>query len=383
MWSDGVSQSATTRELDVGEETVKLLRHRWLSSVARIAAAEERVTKEFTKFFSLICQTLSEEPPAETTLAAPAGTAKTGTANREKPIESDELRPATKALIEILHHKPKVYGINRSNWTQRSLAEAFEKLYGQRPSKSTVSRLLKQAGLSWKKSRKVLTSPDPNYREKVELLLRTLQSLKADEDLFFIDELGPLQVRRYGGRCYTPKGETPTHPQNQRAKGSITLYGALSVITNQVTWFYGNTKDSAGMIDLVEILYNHYNDKAKIYLTWDAASWHGSNELVEWADNFNTWNSANSSGPIIEFVPLPSSAQFLDVIEAVFSAMKKAVIHNSDYQSEEEMKTAISVHFCERNEFFKHNPKRAGKRIWQIDFFEDHNHIRSGNYREW
>lgn len=65
--------------------------------------------------------------------------------------------------------------------------------------------MLKEAGLSWKKSRRVLTNPDPNYREKVELLLNTLQSLKADEDLFFIDELGPLQVKRYGGRSYTPK----------------------------------------------------------------------------------------------------------------------------------------------------------------------------------
>jgi hypothetical protein len=133
----------------------------------------------------------------------------------------------------------------------------------------------------------------------------------------------PPRTKRYGGRCYTPKGQT-THPQNQRPKGSITLYGALSVTTNQVTWFYGKTKDSSGII-----------------------------------------------------------AQFLDVIEAVFSAMKRAVIHSSDYQSEEEMKNAISTHFRERNEFFKQNPKRAGKRIWEIDFFNDHNYIKSGNYREW
>jgi hypothetical protein len=245
-----------------------------------------------------------------------------------------------------------------------------------------VGRLLKQAGLSWKKSRKVLTSPDPRYREKVELLLKTLQSLKADEDLFFIDELGPLQVRRHGGRCYTPKGVIPTHPQNQRAKGSITLYGALSATTNQIVWFYGNTKDSAGMIDLAELLYNRYHDKSRIYLTWDAASWHGSDELVEWADDLNTWTSGNGSGPIVAFVPLPSSAQFLDVIESIFSAMKRAVIHNSDYQSEEEMKTAISTHFRERNEFFKHNPKRVGKKIWEIDFFQNPSHIRSGTYRE-
>jgi hypothetical protein len=380
LWGDGVTDPTTARELGVSEETVRILRHRWFSWMARIAAAEKKVHKEFAEIVSLILHILSEEIAPETTLTAPVGAAETTRPSPEKPTE---LRPATKALIEILHHKPGAYGINRSNWTQESLAEAFEKLYGQRPSKSTVSRLLKQAGLGWKKSRKVLTSPDPNYREKVELLLRTLQFLKADEDLFFIDELGPLQVRRYGGRCYIPRGKTPTHPQNQRAKGSITLYGALSAKTNQLTWFYADTKDSAGIIDLIEILYNQFHCQSKIYLTWDAASWHGSNELVEWADALNAWNSAEGSGPRIEFVPLPASAQFLDVIEAVFSAMKRAVIHNSDYQSQEEMKTAISLHFIERNNFFKHNPKRVGKRIWEIDFFKDRNHIRSGTYREW
>jgi hypothetical protein len=92
------------------------------------------------------------------------------------------------------------------------------------------------------------------------------------------------------------------------------------------------------MIDLLEILYNQFHNKSKIYLTWDAASWHGSQELVEWANERNAWNDEKDSGPTIAFVPLPSSAQFLDVIEAVFSAMKRAVIHGSDYQSEEEMK---------------------------------------------
>ena len=38
----------------------------------------------------------------------------------------------TNALIEILHHKPNAYGINRSNWTLQSLADAYEKQYGQR-----------------------------------------------------------------------------------------------------------------------------------------------------------------------------------------------------------------------------------------------------------
>ena len=383
LWSEGVSESITAEKLGISEEEVRTLRNRWWAWTARTAAAEKKLHKAFNDLVSLIFRIPNEEPPSETASTSSAGGVQASSASQGNPAEQKELRSATRALIEILHHNPKVYGINRSNWTQGSLAVAFEKLYGQRPSKSTVGRLLKEAGLSWRKSRRVLTSPDPNYREKVELLLTTLQSLKADEDLFFIDELGPLQVKRYGGRSYTPKGATPTHPQNQHSKGSITLYGALSAATNQVTWFYGKSKDSAGIIDLAEMLFNQYHARSKIYLTWDAASWHGSDELVQWTDKLNAWNKTSDAGPIIEFVPLPSSAQFLDVIEAVFSGMKRAVIHNSDYQSEEEMKAAISTHFRERNEFFKHNPKRAGKKIWEINFFQDHNHIRSGNYREW
>jgi hypothetical protein len=355
-----------------------------MAAAPRVAAAEKKFHRVFTDLVSLIFQIPNSESPQEALVHSPEGGAQTGGAERgnDRPMGS-EVRSAARALIEIMHHRPSDYGINRSNWTTRSLADAFAKRYRVSISKSTVSRLLRQAGLRWKKSRRVLTSPDPNYREKVELLLNTLHSLKPDEDLFFVDELGPLQVRRYGGRCYTPKGKTPTHPQNPHSKGSITLYGALSVTTNQITWFYGNTKDSAGIIDLAELLFNQYHSKTRIYLTWDAASWHRSNELAEWADDFNTFNKACGYGPLIEVVPLPASAQFLDVIEAVFSAMKRAVIHGSDYQTDDEMKVAISTHFRERNEFFKHNPKRAGKRIWEIDFFNDYNHIKSGNYRDW
>ncbi len=90
-------------------------------------------------------------------------------------------------------------------------------------------------------------------------------------------------------------------------------------------------------------------------ITWDAASWHRSHELVEWVDDFNARNKANGPAPLINLVPLPSSAQFLDVIEAVFSGMKRAVIHYSDYQSEEAMKSAIARHFQDRNASFSNS----------------------------
>lgn len=286
-------------------------------------------------------------------------------------------------ILEILHGRPRAYGINRTNWNLRALAEVFTREHGDPISTSTASRLVRDSGYAMKKVRRVLSSPDPRYREKVDLLLKTLHNLGPRDLFFFVDELGPLRVKKYGGRAYFPRHETETVPQAEPHKGSITMVGALSATTNQATWIYEESKDTGAIIDLIEILFNQHREATNLYLTWDAVSWHNSSLLVEWLDNFNAETEHRADGPIIHLVPLPVSSQFLDVIEAVFSGMKRAVIHHSDYRSVREMKDAISLHFVERNAYFRENPRRAGKKIWEIDFFTEQENIRSGNYRQW
>jgi transposase len=277
---------------------------------------------------------------------------------REAAVEMSRGR-----ILDILHDRPRSFGISRASWNLPSLAKAYADKYSDRISNSGVGRAIRQAGYSIKKARRILTSPDPEYREKVEQVLSTLQNLRPDELFFFIDELGPLRVKKYGGRTFAAKGDVPTVPQMQVPKGSISMAGALSATANQVTWLFSPAKDTQSMIDLIEILFNQHPTATRIFLTWDAASWHRSVSLVEWLDAYNAQTLEAGFGPTIQLVPLPTSSQFLDVLEAVFSGMKKAVVHHSDYQSVVELKTAVSSHFVERNIFFKENPKRAGKKI--------------------
>lgn len=286
-------------------------------------------------------------------------------------------------ILEIFHRQPRTYGINRASWTGESLAEALHRTFQVTIAASTASRHLRQSGYTMRRARQVLTSPDPDYRAKVETLLGTLQTLGETEMLFFVDELGPLAVRKHGGRALVKKGEAFIVPQQQTPRGSIILAGALSATTNQMTWCFGQSKDTKAMIDLIEILFCEHRDKTRLYITWDAASWHDSLCLIDWLDAFNQQTTEAKEGPLIALVPLPSCSQFLNVIESVFGVMKKSVIHHSDYQSAQEMKSAISSHFRERNQYFKANPKRAGKKIWEIDFFRDPRSLRSGNYREY
>ena len=287
----------------------------------------------------------------------------------------------TKRILEVFHHKPTAFGINRTNWTQPALLKAYEQSYGEIISRSTLARILRRAGYRWRKARRVLTSPDPSYHEKVELLLNTLRCLGENEMFFFLDEWGPIQVRKRGGKAY--RNDHATIPRQQVSRGSVSLIAALSATTNQVTWRFLESKDSHAMMDMIEILYNQYHTKTKLYVTWDAVAWHNSGPFLEALDQFNDETRALTVGPIIELVPLPTSSQFLNVIEGVLSGMTRAVINNSDYPDAAQMKQAISKHFSERNEHFRHNPRRVGKKIWEFDFFQEFDALRAGNYKDW
>ena len=116
------------------------------------------------------------------------------------------------------------------------------------------------------------------------------------------------------------------------------------------------------MIRMMQVLVAQYGDRQKLYLSWDAASWHLSKKLFERLDEHNF--IVGSKGPTVETAPLPARAQFLNVIEAIFSGMSRAVIQNSDYQSVDDAKAAIDRYFNERNAHFRDHPRRAGGKVW-------------------
>ena len=138
------------------------------------------------------------------------------------------------------------------------------------------------------------------------------------------------------------------------------MTAALELAGNQVHHFFSEKKNTTEMIRMMDLLVTEYANKERIYLSWDAASWHISKKLFEYIEKHNL----SGTGPIVETAPLPSGAQFLNVIESVFSGMARAIIHNSDYPTVSDAKAAIGRYFEERNAHFKKNPRRAGNRIW-------------------
>lgn len=273
--------------------------------------------------------------------------------------EQEDLKAA---VFRILHQPPKDHGINRTSWTMRDLRTVLTSV-GHPACHHVVRQIIKDAGWKWRKARIVLTSQDPAYREKLAAVQTILGKLAPDEAFFSIDEFGPFAVKMKPGIQLDPPGPHRVVPQWQRSRGCMIMTAALELSGNQVTHFYSERKNTAEMIRMMEVLIEQYADRRTLYLSWDAASWHMSKKLRQRIGDHNAIAKA-AGRPRVETAPLPAGAQFLNVIESIFSGMARAIIHNSNYVSVDEARAAINSYFSERNQHFCEHPKRAGKRIW-------------------
>jgi len=283
---------------------------------------------------------------------------------KHKEVRKEDDSAYRDALLAVLHAPPSNFGFNRTTWTRKLLSKVMKEK-GHPVGHNTVGKIIRNAGFRFRKARTVLTSNDPEYKKKLRAIKRILSRLGQHDRFFSIDEFGPFAVKKRGGRRLVRENEYPTIPQWQISKGFLIVTAALELSTNQVTHFYSKKKDTEEMLKLLDILLKQYHGCRRIYLSWDGASWHSSKRFLDKIRNVNKQSYRNSHNtPVVKLAPLPARAQFLNVIESVFSGMATAIIHNSDYRSVDEAKAAIDRYFVERNENFRKHPKRAGKKIW-------------------
>jgi hypothetical protein len=263
-----------------------------------------------------------------------------------------------------MHAPPMDYDINRTTWTIDLLKKTLAN-EGLSVGANTLSEMIRSEGYHFRKTREVLTSNDPNYREKMKRITRILRRLGPNDRFFSVDEYGPFSIRQHGGRRRVLHGEYPTIPQFQKSLGYLIVTAALELSRNQVTHFFSKKKDTDEMIALLKKLIEQYSGCRRIYFSWDAASWHSSKAFLAEVRRVNKIEYRNmNQTPMVKLAPLPCRAQFLNVIESVFNGMSISIIHNSNYESVDAAKAAINRYFRERNSYFKENPKRAGNRIW-------------------
>src|SRR5260370_10245549 len=275
--------------------------------------------------------------------------------SREKLRYKDH--SVTSAIFKILNEPPEMHKfpttIRRQNDLKRALAKN-----GTTVSIWKIRRAIRASRFQWRKAKVVLTSNDPDYRPKIDRIKSILSKLGDDECFFSIDEYGPVTIGFMPGRKLCAPDDHPSVPQWQKGRGTIIITGALELRTNQIIHFYSEKKNTAEIVRMVDMLRRQYRSMKRIYLSWDAAGWHISKALGKHVEFLNDW-AEHDGAPTIDLAPLPSRAQFLNVLESVFSGMSRAGINKSNFEDLPRARNAINPYLLNKNQFYHTYPKHT------------------------
>lgn len=88
--------------------------------------------------------------------------------SRPKDVHAAFEERGAEALKELLHHSPRKFGKQTSLWTleDAALVSFEEGLTERRVSGETIRATLARLGVRWKRAKRWITSPDPEYARK-------------------------------------------------------------------------------------------------------------------------------------------------------------------------------------------------------------------------
>lgn len=145
---------------------------------------------------------------------------------RRKEVKKCEDARYKEALLAVLHAPPSDYDINRTSWRMDDLHSVMT-AKGMKLNKGAIRAILRDGGYHFRKARRVLTSNDPEYREKVDHIKSILANLKPTESFFSVDEFGPLppEIRH----AHRGTGTPPEHSFSMSlSRSSVAWPGPLS-----------------------------------------------------------------------------------------------------------------------------------------------------------
>ena len=121
----------------------------------------------------------------------------------------------------MVRRDPRTCGLARSRWR---LADILEQGLGlDLTTPQSLGRLLAQLGISYKRGRDYIHSPDPDYDAKLEAVHSARQAAQDDPDhqvLLYLDEMTLYRQ--------------PLARRSQRSNTPIRLLGALDAVTGVV-----------------------------------------------------------------------------------------------------------------------------------------------------
>ncbi len=301
---------------------------------------------------------------------------------KEKSSRPHSARPLLDAAFDeplrhLLHQSPRTQGQLRSTWTLALVAQVCH-AKGWTPrvlSLDTIRLAIQRLGVSWKRAKHWITSPDPAYaHEKKRDRLIRLAATHPDWVLGFQDECWWSRLAQ--PNLHAGAGDEPLRLCRSWRSASRTRtprrHGLLRAVAGRhrrdAAAFCGRPAGEPGDDGLFGLgLWGSWRGKAsrRLLLVWDNASWHISQRVRAWLKEHNR-RTKREGGVRLLVCRLPSKSPWLNSIEPKWVHGKRAIVEPEQVLTAREVETrACDYYGCTQHEHLQQTdpPKKlAAKR---------------------
>jgi transposase len=267
------------------------------------------------------------------------------TGRGRKPAFSPRYETAAEAKLALLHvirRDPQQCGYQQSRWSLSMVGNYCDWL--TLSSLGGLSQLLKRLGLSYKRGRDYLHSPDPNYWAKLSLieLCRLRAYYEPDKYAFlYLDELTYYRQPTLACAYETRGSQQPLASRSFQANTAFRVVGTLDAISGQVLYRQRTKINLSSLSAFYANIRQAYPTHQEIYVVEDNWPIHFHPDVLArlqpqhfpWPPKLPpNWPTKPSNKAIQDNLPiqilcLPTYASWLNPIEKLWRWLKQDVLH--------------------------------------------------------
>jgi transposase len=241
-------------------------------------------------------------------------------------------------IVAVAGARPDTQGVPLTRWSLPRLS-AYLAGEGIAISPAHLGRVLKQAGLSFQRTRSWKASPDPDYETKAARVLALYQQAPENGVVVCFDQMGPISLRPTHGAGWARR----QRPERLRATfnrrhGIRYGFGAYDVHGDRLRLRLRPRRAGADTLAFLRTIRACYLSRLRIYWIQDGLS-------ANWTPDVRNYAAAHN----VELVPTPTYASYLNRIEAHFRPINELVVSNADYLDWDAFAQALARHIQHRN----------------------------------
>ena len=188
---------------------------------------------------------------------------------------------AKEAILHTVRRDPSLFDSTKTRWSLGLISQVFDWLAVSYP--SSLSQLLKRLGISYKRGRSYIHSPDPHYQQKMDMIAQhLLKAWYAPERyaLLYQDEFSIYRQPTIA-RDYEQMGKfQPLARMGYGSNTELRGIGALNAITGQVTYHQTSKANIKELTVFYDMVTQDYPELDIIYMVQDNSPVHFHPDLL-------------------------------------------------------------------------------------------------------